>query len=96
MSKRDYIATLLHDKDDIIDYTLNYEDFLCVDGDFLVSSTWVAESGITIITQAHDNIKAVVWVTGGTVGKKYKITNTIHTNKGRVLDRTIRLKVEEL
>lgn len=44
------------------------------------TSTWTATTGITIETDSNTTTTTTVWVSGGTAGNTYKLTNTITTN----------------
>jgi len=44
------------------------------------TSTWVAITGITVETYSNTATTATVWVSGGTSGETYKLTNTIVTD----------------
>lgn len=80
------------DPNAILDYGWDWSVWL-PSGDVLVASTWVADSGLTVTLSAFDGGTAVVWLSGGTVGKTYKVVNHIITSEGRQDDRTILIKV---
>jgi len=44
------------------------------------TSTWIATSGITMETDSNTTTTTTVWVSGGTSGETYKLTNTIVTD----------------
>ena len=44
------------------------------------TSTWAATTGITIETSSNTTTTTTVWVSGGTSGETYKLTNTIVTD----------------
>jgi len=96
MPKKNFDITFTHDPNDHMDYTIDYSDFLCVDGDVIVTSEWIVPTGITSLGHSHDDERSIIWLTGGTIGEKYYLTNRITTQKGRQMDKTIRMKVEEL
>lgn len=70
---------------EIESYTITYEDDL-TEGDVLSAVTAsVAPDGLTLSGVNHDTQSERIWVSGGDVGVKYKITATVTTDDGRVL-----------
>lgn len=55
----------------------------------------VDTTGITIDSQGNDSTTATVWLSGGTAGQEYAVTNRITTTAGRTDDRTILITVVE-
>lgn len=76
----------------ILDYTINWAPWL--NGDVVVSSTWRTDSGITVQTSNSTPTLASVWLTGGTSGYSYKITNVITTSGGRLNEKSFVLPVQ--
>ena len=95
MSRKFRRNTFTKDPDDILDYTINWHRWLEELRDKIVASEWFVESGITINGHVFDDEKATVWLSGGTNGKNYKITNRITTNGGRRVDRSFIIRVRE-
>lgn len=81
------------DPDAILDYENDWEDWL--DGDTISSSSWAADTGLTVDSDSHTTTTATAWLSGGTIGVAYDITNTIITASGRTDERTIRITVRE-
>jgi hypothetical protein len=81
------------DPDAMLDYTNDWSDWL--DGDVISSSSWTADTGITVYGDSYDDETATAWISGGTVGTAYDITNQIVTAAGRTDERTIRITVRE-
>jgi hypothetical protein len=84
------------DEDATLDYAIDWSEWLGVDSISL--STWEADEGITIATDPAPSLsgqRATVWLSGGTVGESYDVTNHIVTAAGREDDRTIRIYVRE-
>jgi hypothetical protein len=52
-------------------------------------------AGITLDSEANNTTTATAWISGGSVGRSYEVTNRITTALGRIVDRTIVLKVIE-
>lgn len=84
----------IKDPDAILDYSINWSSWL-VTGDTITTSTWTAEDGITIDDDSNTTTATTVWLSGGTVGESYSVTNHIVTEDGREDDRTITILVRE-
>lgn len=83
----------LKDPDAVLDFVVDWSDWL-VAGDSIVESEWISE-GLTTATPSLDGAKATVWLSGGTVGTTYKVTNRVTTSAGRIDDRTLEVLVIE-
>jgi len=81
------------DPDAVLDYTWDWEDWL--DSDTISSSSVIVESGLTADSDSNTTTTATVWLSGGTLGEDYKVTNRIVTAGSRTDDRTIIIKVRE-
>ena len=57
------------------------------------TSTWTVPTGLTKVSEAISGGKAIVWLSGGTVGVAYSVTNHIITNQSREDERTIPIVV---
>jgi len=79
--------TFTKDPGDTLDYVIDHETWL--DGDTILTSSWEAESGITIESHTNTTTRAVVWLSGGAVGEMYTVVNTITTDQGRTKERSI-------
>jgi hypothetical protein len=87
------IATFIKDPDAVLDYTGDWSAWL--GDDTIVSSTWDIPSGITLDSDTNDATTVTIWLSGGTAGTKYQLTNHIVTTGGRADDRTIAISVKE-
>jgi hypothetical protein len=79
----------------VLDYTINWSDWL--DGDTISTSTWTAESGITVEASpapSFTTTTTTIWLSGGTLGTVYRITNHVVTAATREDDRTFTVKIE--
>jgi len=81
------------DPDAVLDYTWDWEDWL--DSDTISSSSVIVESGLTADSDSNTTTTVTVWLSGGTLGEDYKVTNRIVTAGSRTDDRTIIIKVRE-
>jgi hypothetical protein len=73
------------DPDATLDYPIDWSKWLDTT-DTIQSVTWVVPTGITQTAQSNTNTAAVIWLAGGTVGRKYRITCRITTSAGRTED----------
>ena len=79
------------DPDDRLDYVFNWARWL--DGDVIASSSFAVASGLTNDGASKTESKTQIWLTGGTNGQTYAVTNSILTSGGRRKDRTINVLV---
>ena len=79
------------DPNAVLDYTIDWTAWL--DSDTISSSTWIVPSGITEDSSTNDTEITVIFLSGGTAGEIYSVTNRITTAAGRTDDRTIRIKM---
>lgn len=76
-------------------FTISYREDMAK-GDGLLTVDFVVEpSGLTIVRSEVAALDARVWLSGGTVGSKYKITATASTGDGRVLQDEFFLTIKE-
>ena len=86
------------DPDARLDYEFDWSAYL-LDGDTIESSTWTVPQvtdGIRVVNDAHTDTTTTVWLEGGTVPDKYRVTNHIVTTGTREDDRTLIIKCKEL
>lgn len=63
-----------------------------VSGDTIVTSEWIVPDGLTGESESATDTQATIWLSGGTDGVDYEVTNRITTVQGMIDDRTIRIK----
>lgn len=85
------------DPDAVLDYELNWDATgqSVLDGDTIDTSTWIVEAGLTKASESNTTTTAKVWLSGGTEGTTYRVTNRIETAGGRVLDQSFDVRVAE-
>lgn len=83
-----------HDPDANLDYTVNWEDWLA-ESETIATSAWVVPTGIDQADPSNTSTAATIWISGGTAGTEYQLTNRITTSLGRTDDRSIFLRVTE-
>ncbi len=74
------------------DYTVDWVDFLNT-GVTISTSTWAADSGITIDSDSKSTTATTVILSSGTHGKSYIITNTVTLSDSVVSKRAIKITV---
>ena len=80
---------------EVMDYTLEWDAFL-VDDTISGTTTWTVPAGITKDSQAGGVTSLQsVWISGGTIGQRYKISNTIVTTAGVTAKRSFYIDVVE-
>ena len=79
----------------VLDYTIDWTKWLDEVGDTIETSTWIVPTGLTKVTETNTTKLATVWLSGGTVGMNYTVTNRITTAAGRADDRSITIRVRE-
>lgn len=85
------------DPNDEIDYHVNWSRYLNRINDTISSSSWpVVPAGITLQTHSHGDTLTTAWLSGGTAGASYVLTNRIVTAGGRTLDKSITIRVKDL
>jgi hypothetical protein len=77
------------DPNSVLDYTVDWYDEGWLGIDTIATSTWIVPTGLTNIAESHTTKIATIWLSGGTAGTNYEVTNRITTAGGRTDDRTI-------
>lgn len=83
----------IKDPSAVLDYTIDWTDWL--EADTISSSVWTVPTGLTKDSEATTTKKATVWLSGGTQGRFYTVTNRVVTAGGRTDERSIVLVVEQ-
>lgn len=82
------------DPDAVLDWVWDWNEYLD-DGETISTSTFIASVGITIDSTSNTTKTATVWLSGGTEGQVYQVTNRIESSAGRIDDRSITIRVTE-
>ena len=78
----------------VLDYAHDWTIWLREsDNDTIQSSSWQVEGDLTINAEETQGARTIVWLGDGTIGRTYKVTNTITTVGGRTTSRTFQVKV---
>ena len=86
------MTTYIKDPSSVLDYGFDWSDWLDT-GDTVSTSDWNVPTGISEDSDSKSTTTTTIWLSGGTVGKKYKITNHMVTDDGRTVERSFYVKV---
>ena len=81
-------SSFLKDPDAVLDYMFDWSSWL-QSGETISTSTMTASTGITVDSDVATTTTTTVWLSGGTAGETYEVTNHITTSNSRAEDRTI-------
>jgi hypothetical protein len=86
----------LYEKDPsaVLDYQVNWATWLGTDT--ISTSTWTVTTGLTKDSDTNTTTTATAWLSGGTAGRTYTVTNRIVTAGGRTDERSFQVKVTNL
>lgn len=87
---------LEHDPNEVKDYTLNWGTNRLDAGETITTSTWTVPSGITKDSDTDTDTTTTIWLSGGTAGVSYRLTNHVVTSQGREYDWSITVLVTSL
>ena len=85
--------TFTKDPNAVLDYGIDWTRWLA--GDQIATSEWIIPTGLTKMADSKTATSATVWLSGGSVGQSYTVTNRITTAAGRTEDRSFTIRVEE-
>lgn len=85
-------SPFLKDPGDRVDYLIDYADWL--DGDAITGTpAWTLPAGITQYAASNTTTDATIWLSGGTHGQDYTVTNIITTTGGRIKQQSFTVQV---
>lgn len=82
------------DPDAVLDWVWDWNEWLD-EGETITTSSFIVSVGITVDIESNTTKTATVWLSGGTSGQVYQVTNRIVTSSGRTDDRSITIRVTE-
>lgn len=86
----------IKDPDALLDYQMDWTSWLD-DTDIIIASSWVTDSADLVVEDdSFTDTATTVWLSGGVVRGKYRVTNSIVTDDGRRDDRSFIIKCTEL
>ncbi len=80
------------DPDANLDWIFDWNPWLA-EFETIANSEFILDPGITMTAETHTTKTTTVWISGGTEGLTYKVTNRITTNEGRIDDRSFTLRI---
>lgn len=89
------------DPDDVADYVIDWYGTaeepgpLLSDTDTISASAWTFPAGLTKDSDSFTTQHSLVWISGGTAGETYVVTNHITTAGGREFDQSVKIKVKD-
>lgn len=95
-----YLRQFVKDPQAVLPYSIQWGDWLDENGGTTLStSTWAVTpdepAGIQIDSSSNDTQDATVKLSGGEVGKAYRVTNHVVDSGGNEDDRTLAIVVQE-
>lgn len=88
------MATYYKDVDAVLDFGVDWSDWLDT-GETISTSTYTVTAGITKDSDSNTTTASTIWLSGGTDGTSYTITNEIVTSDSRTDNRSFTVKVVE-
>lgn len=81
---------------ELIDFSIDWAAELTAESpaDSISTSSWRADFGLVIDSSSNTSTTAEAWVSGGTIHKMGRVTNTIVTSGGRTYERSVYLKIQ--
>jgi hypothetical protein len=95
------VQTFRKDPDATLDYGFDWEAPADEGGPYLESaetisaSVWTVPDGLTEVSDEADDTTTKVWISGGTAGNSYTVSNKITTSEGRIDERSFVIIVGE-
>lgn len=81
------------DPNAVLDYSIDWTVWL--GSDTISTSAWTVPSGLTKDSDSKTTLITTAWLSGGTAGTDYIVTNRIVTAAGRTEDRSIAVYVRD-
>ena len=83
------------DPNAVLDYTIDWTNWLDT-FETITTSSWTTDAGLTIVSSSKTTNKSTVYLSGGTGGENYLVSNTIVTSSTptRTDRRTIKIAVK--
>ena len=83
------------DPGEVKDYAIDWTAHLA-DGETITTSTWVVATGLTKDSDSATTTVATIWLSGGSEGTEYRVTNHVVTDQGREFERSFTVNVQQL
>lgn len=79
------------DPDEVLDYELDWTARLA--GDTISTSVWLVPDELTPGAESVSGAVTKLWLSGGTIGGSFLVTNRITTAGGRTMDESVKIRV---
>jgi hypothetical protein len=89
----DVYAYKIKDPDAVRPYSIDWSDLMTQMSDTISSSSWSADTGLTVDSDTNTTLSTTVVVSAGEDGGMYNLVNRIVTTNGYTYDRTIAVEV---
>lgn len=83
----------IKDPDANLDWVFDWAAWLR-SGETISTSSFAVSPGIVLGTTSNTVSTATAWLSGGTPGEPYTLTNHVETNQGRIDERSITIRVQ--
>lgn len=80
------------DPDAVLDYTMDWSEWLETGDTITGTPTWTVPTGLTKASQSNTTTAATAWISGGVAGMNYLVACKIVTAGGRTDERSFRVK----
>jgi hypothetical protein len=87
-------ASIPKDPSEALDYPFNFSEDMTATADTIISAAFVV-TGATLDSQLNTTTTATAWVSGGAAGTTAQISCEVTTAAGRVIARSVFLKIKE-
>ena len=88
------MMTFIKDPDAVLDYSIEWSKWLA--GDQIQTSDWsVSDPAVVAANDSNTATRTTVWISGGTAGQSYTVSNHITTSGGRTDDRSFVIQVQD-
>ena len=85
--------TYAKDPHAVLDYVLDWTKW--PNGDTIAASEWTVPADLTLNSHSNTTTRSTAWISGGSAGQSYTVTNRITTVGGRTEDRSFIIAVAE-
>lgn len=85
------------DPNEVLPYTLDWLPRLG-DDILIAMSTWAVANNdgfLVVISSDNTDTDTTIWLSGGTVGARYELTNTVTTDFGWTMEQSFRLRIRQ-
>lgn len=84
----------IKDPDAVLDWRWDWSQWLS-DGESITVSTMLVSAGIVLDSSGFSPTSTTAWLSGGTQGTTYSVTNQVETSAGRKDNWTITIRVQQ-